>query len=143
MERLLWDRLSLEDGEIPFGRRREVVVTREDLQRAGRRRCASARSATRPGRERFRERLAGMVASRVLDRDSLAGQDEALSAVRKTKEYQQLVEQGVAAARRPRGWSRSCSRTERGWREAAGDLLSDEEIVAAAERPRRRSSAGT
>ena len=32
-----------------------------------------------------------MVASRVLDRDSLAGQEEAISAVRKTKEYQRMA----------------------------------------------------
>jgi hypothetical protein len=32
MERLLWGRLSLEGGSIPFGRRKVVEVTSEDLQ---------------------------------------------------------------------------------------------------------------
>ena len=77
MERLLWDRLSLDGGDDALRARREVVmVTREDLHEL----VDSVRERTRSyeaGRERFRERLAGMVASRVLDRGSLAGQEEA------------------------------------------------------------------
>jgi DNA helicase IV len=42
MERLLWNRLSLEGGEIPFGRRKIVTCRRSSM------RSASARSATRP-----------------------------------------------------------------------------------------------
>src|SRR3954453_2181377 len=87
MERLLWGRLSLEGGEIPFGRRKLVTVTPEDLEEL----VASVRERTfsyEAGRERFRERLAGLIAGRLLDRDPLAGQEGALSAVRKTKEYQ-------------------------------------------------------
>src|SRR3954469_1615304 len=90
MERLLWGRMSLEGGEIPFGRRKLVTVTPEDLEEL----VASVRERTfsyEAGRERFRERLAGLIAGRLLDRDSLAGQDEALSAVRKTKEYQRMT----------------------------------------------------
>ena len=92
MERLLWGRLSLEGATIPFGRRREIVGHARGPAGAGRRgarahaqlrgRAASASASGSPG----------MVASRLLDPDSLAGQDEALTAVRKTKEYQQLVD---------------------------------------------------
>ena len=60
MERLLWDRLSLEGAEIPFGRRRDGRRSRaEDLQElvdAVRERTFSYEA----GRERFRERLAGL-----------------------------------------------------------------------------------
>ena len=90
MERLLWDRLSFEGGEIPFGRRKIVTVTAEDLQElvdAVRERTFSYEA----GRERFRERLAGLSPRACCDRDSLAGQEEAISAVRKTKEYQRMA----------------------------------------------------
>ena len=71
MERLLWGRLSLEGVEIPFGRREIVTVTAEDLRElvdAVRERTFSYEA----GRERFRERLAGMLASRAA-RPRLAG----------------------------------------------------------------------
>ncbi len=126
MERLLWRRLSLEGATIPFGRRREVEVTREDLQEL----VDSVRERTRSyeaGRERFRERLAGMVASRLLDPNSLAGQDEALTAVRKTSEYQRLVTKAWPKVS-PEALVEQLFKNKIRLKNAAGDLLSDDEI---------------
>jgi DNA helicase IV len=126
MERLLWRRLNLDGATIPFGRRQEIVVTREDLQGL----VDSVRERTRSyeaGRERFRERLAGMVASRLLRPGSLAGQDEALTAVRKAKEYQQLVNKAWPKVT-PEALVEQLFKNKIRLKNAAGDLLSDEEI---------------
>ncbi len=126
MERLLWNRLSLEGGEIPFGRLKIVTVTREDLQQI----VAAVRERTfsyEAGRERFRERLAGFVASRVLDRDSLAGQEEAISAVRKTKEYQRLATKAWPRET-PEALVEKLFKNRARLTRVAGDLLSGEEI---------------
>ena len=145
MERLLWDRLSLEGAEIPLGRAVAwSSVTAEDLAGDRATRCASARSATRPGRERFRERLAGVRRAPARStRDSLAGQEEAMSAVRKTKEYQRLATQGVAA-RDARGPGREAVQEPRAagarWRASCSR---DEELDAAAGVRVPRSSART
>jgi DNA helicase IV len=126
LERLLWRRLSLEGATIPFGRRREIVVTREDLQAL----VDSVRERARSyeaGRERFRERLAGMVASRLLNPDSLAGLDEALTAVRKTKEYQQLVNKAWPKVA-PEALVEQLFKNKIRLSNAAGELLSDDEL---------------
>jgi DNA helicase IV len=93
LERLLWDRVTLPEGdhEIPPGRR-VVTVTGADVQSL----VLDARGGTRgyqAGRERFRERLARLVWSRATrgGRDVLASHDEVVAAVRKTKEYQRLA----------------------------------------------------
>ena len=126
MERLLWGRLSLEGGEIPFGRRKLVTVTREDLEEI----VAAVRERTfsyEAGRERFRERLAGLIAGRLVDRDSLAGQDEALSAVRKTKEYQRMTTKAWPRES-PEALVERLFKNRARLKEAAGDLLSDDEL---------------
>lgn len=90
LERLLWDRLTFEDIEIPVSRRITATVTADEqreLVDAVRERTFSYAT----GRERFRERLAGTLASRVLSRDSLASPDDAIKTIRKTKEYQRAV----------------------------------------------------
>ena len=142
LERLLWDRLNLEGGEIPVGRRRDRHGHREDLREL----VAAVRERTfsyEAGRERFRERLAGLLASRALDArlagrpgggDQRRAQDQGVPAP---------GDPGVAAARRPRAWSRSCSRTARGWSASAGDLLDARRDRAAAEVDAPRSSAAT
>lgn len=127
LERLLWDRLTLEGAEIPFGRRKTVTVSDEDLRDI----VAAVRERSRSyeaGRERFRERLAGFVASRVLDRDSLAGQEEAISAVRKTKEYQRLATRAWPRET-PEGLVAKLFKNRARLERVAGDLLSGEEIA--------------
>src|SRR4051794_6083153 len=90
LRRLLWDRLTFEDVEIPVSRRRSVVVSAADQREL----VDGVRARTfsyEAGRGAFRERLAGLIASQVLDRASMASEEDALSAVRKTKEYQRLA----------------------------------------------------
>ena len=126
MERLLWGRLSLEGGDVPFGRRKVVTVTPEDLQEI----VTSVRERTfsyEAGRERFRERLAGLIAGRLLDRDSLAGQEEAISAVRKTKEYQRMTTKAWPRES-PEALVERLFKNRARLKEAAGELLSDDEI---------------
>src|SRR4051794_31195498 len=126
MRRLLWDRLTFEDASIPVGRRSSVTVTaaeQRELVDAVRARTFSYEA----GREAFRERLAGMIASRVLDPGSMVGQEEALKAVRKTREWGKLASRAWPKET-PEGLVeklfKNCARLER----VAGDLLSDEEI---------------
>ncbi len=128
MERLLWDRLSLEGGEIPFGRRKVVTVTREDLQEivdVGARAHVQLRGGPRalPRAPRRPDRR-----SRVLDRDSLAGQEEAISAVRKTKEYQRMATKAWPRET-PEALVERLFKNRARLAEAAGDLLSDDEIA--------------
>ena len=71
LHRLLWDRLKLEDVEIPVPPG-DVTVTADELREL----VAAVRERTfsyEAGRERFRERLAGLLAARALDA-RLAGQ---------------------------------------------------------------------
>src|SRR5262249_22141015 len=84
MARLLWDRLALEGAVIPVARREITVSSDEvvELVDAVRARTFSYEA----GRTQFRERLAGVVASRLLDPLSMAGQEDAIRAVRATKE---------------------------------------------------------
>ena len=130
MERLLWDRLSLEGAEIPLDRRRVITVTPDDLTEL----VAAVRERTfsyEAGRERFRERLAGLVASRALDPSSLAGQDEAMSAVRKTKEYQRLANKAWPRET-PAGLVEKLFKQRARLARVVGDLLSAEELDPAA-----------
>ena len=103
-----------------------VTVSEDDLREL----VAAVRERTfsyEAGRERFRERLAGFVASRLLDRDSLAGQDEAMSAVRKTKEYQRLATRAWPRET-PEGLVEKLFKNRARLTRVAGDLLSGEEL---------------
>ena len=127
LERLLWERLNLQGAEIPVTRRRVVEVTEQDLREL----VAAVRERTRSyetGRERFRERLAGLIASRALERSSLAGQDEAISAVRKTKEYQRLATKAWPRET-PEGLVEKLFKHRPRLERVAGDLLTGEEIA--------------
>ena len=77
---------------VPFGRRRDVVVTRRG-HRSWSPPCASGRAATRPAASASASGSPGWSPRACWTPDSLAGQDEALTAVRKSKEYQQLGKQ--------------------------------------------------
>src|SRR4051794_24924910 len=125
MRRLLWDRPSLEGAVIPVGRR-EVVVSGDEVREL----VDAVRARTfsyEAGRTQFRERLAGVVASRVLARDSLAGSEEAVSAVRKTREYQRWVGK-VWPRETPEGLVEKLFKHRARLERVAGDLLSAEEI---------------
>jgi DNA helicase IV len=102
LRRLLWDRLTYADIEIPVGRRTAIVTAEQvlELVEAVRERTFSYEA----GRGQFRERLAGLFASQVLQPGSLAGEEEAISAVRKTKEYQRRAS-WISSSRTARAWS--------------------------------------
>src|SRR3954462_1306460 len=125
MRRLLWDRLSIDGAVIPVGRR-EVVVSGDEVREL----VDAVRARTfsyEAGRTQFRERLAGVVASRVLARDSLAGSEEAVSAVRKTREYQRWVGR-VWPRETPEGLVEKLFKQRARLERVAGDLLAAEEI---------------
>jgi DNA helicase IV len=127
MRRLLWDRLRFEDAEIPVGPRRAVTVTADeqrDLVDAVRARTFSYEA----GRTAFRERLAGAIASRVLDPASMVGLQEALTAVRKTREYQKLATRAWPRET-PEGLVEKLFKNRARLERVAGDLLSAEEIT--------------
>jgi len=126
MRRLLWDRLRFEDAEIPVTRRRSLTVTADEqrsLVDAVRARTFSYEA----GRTAFRERLAGTIASRVLDPASMVGQEEALTAVRKTREYQKLVSRAWPRET-PEGLVEKLFKNRARLARVAGDVLSDAEI---------------
>jgi DNA helicase IV len=110
LHRLLWDRLNL-DGV-------------EELVAAVRERTFSYEA----GRERFRERLAGMLAARALDRNSLVSEEEAIRAVRKTKEYQKLASRAWPRET-PEGLVEKLYKNRARLERVAGDLLSEDEIA--------------
>ncbi len=127
LRRLLWDRLTFEDVEIPFSRRLTVTVTaaeQRELVDAVRARTFSYEA----GRVAFRERLAGMIASRVFDPGSLASEEDALSTVRKTKEYQRLATRAWPRET-PEGLVEKLFKNKARLARVAGDLLSEEEIA--------------
>src|SRR4051812_3992025 len=125
MRRLLWDRLSLEGAVIAVARRQIVVDSEEvaELVDAVRARTFSYEA----GRTQFRERLAGMVGSRLLSPTSMAGQEEAIRAVRATKEYQRWVGK-IWPRETPEGLVEKLFKNRARLERVAGDLLSDEEI---------------
>src|SRR3954453_23288287 len=125
MRRLLWDRLSLEGAVIPVARREVVIDSEEvvELVDAVRARTFSYEA----GRTQFRERLAGMVGSRLLSPTSMAGQEEAIRAVRATKEYQRWVGK-IWPRETPEGLVEKLFKNRARLERVAGDLLSDEEI---------------
>jgi len=137
LHRLLWERLAVpdEDQSVELGRGR-VTLTRDELREL----VTDCRERTRSyqgARERFRERLAGLIAARATDggRATFADHDELLSAVRKTRDYQRLA---------TRIWPRETAdglyarlfKNRKRLSAAAGDLLSPEEITALAGAPR-------
>src|SRR4051812_14146341 len=126
MRRLLWDRLSLEGVVLPVARREIVVDSEEvaELVDAVRARTFSYEA----GRTQFRERLAGMVASRLLSPTSMAGQEEAIRAVRATKEYQRWVGK-VWPRETPEGLVDKLFKNRARLSRVAGDLLSEPEIA--------------
>src|SRR5262249_36537168 len=122
LRRLLWDRLSFEDVSIPFGRRLTVEVSAADQRELVD--AVPARTFSyEAGRTAFRERLAGFIASRVLDPASMAGQDEALSAVRKTKEWSRLASKAWPKET-PEGLVDKLFKNRARLARVAGDLLS-------------------
>ena len=137
LHRLLWERLTMpdEDQSVELGRGR-VTLTRDELREL----VTDCRERTRSyqgARERFRERLPGLIAARATDggRATFADHDELLSAVRKTRDYQRLA---------TRVWPRETAdglyarlfKNRKRLSAAAGDLLSPEEIAALAGAPR-------
>ena len=113
LHRLLWDRLKL-DGDPEL----------EGLAAAVRERTFSYEA----GRERFRERLAGQLAARALDRSSLVSEEEAISAVRKTREYQKLATRAWPRET-PEGLVEKLYKNRARLERVAGDLLSEDEIA--------------
>jgi DNA helicase IV len=127
LRRLLWDRLTFEDVSVPFSRRVTVDVSaaeQRELVDAVRARTFSYEA----GRTAFRERLAGMIASRVLNPGSMASQEDALSAVRKTKEYQRLATRAWPRET-PEGLVEKLFKNKARLTRVAGDLLSEDEIA--------------
>ena len=94
LRRLLWDRLKLDAGE-------RSAAELEELVAAVRERTFSYEA----GRERFRERLAGLLAARALDARSLVSEEEADQRRAQDARVPEAVEPGVAArdAGRPGG----------------------------------------
>jgi DNA helicase IV len=113
LHRLLWDRLKL-DGDPEL----------EELVAAVRERTFSYEV----GRERFRERLAGMLAARTMDQRSLASVQEAISAVRKTREYQKLASRAWPRET-PEGLVEKLYKNRARLERLAGDLLDADEIA--------------
>lgn len=127
LHRLLWDRLTFEDIEIVVSRRVTATVTADeqrDLVAAVRERTFSYEA----GRERFRERLAGTLASRILSRDSLASPDDAVKTIRKTKEYSRAVTKAWPKET-PEGLVKKLFTNRERLERVAGDLLEPEEIT--------------
>jgi DNA helicase IV len=141
LDRILWDRLTFEDIEIPVSRRVTAAISADeqrDLVAAVRERTFSYEA----GRERFRERLAGTLASRMLTQDSLASPDDAIKVIRKTKEYGRAVTRAWPKET-PEGLVKKLftrARLER----LASDLLSPDEIALLARaKPAKSKSAMT
>jgi DNA helicase IV len=127
LARLLWDRLTFEDAEIPVTRRRSIVVTADEQREL----VEAVRSRTfsyEAGRAAFRERLAGMIASQVLEPSSMVGQEEALGAVRKTKEWQKLATKAWPRET-PEGLVEKLFKNRARLSRVAGELLSEDEIA--------------
>ena len=128
MHRLLWGRLTFEDIEIPVSRRRDRHRHRRTSSETGR----AVRERTfsyEAGRERFRERLAGMLASRLLDaglarqpggRDQRSSARPRSTAARSTKAWPKETPEGLVGK-----LFTNRARLE----EVAGDLLEPEEIA--------------
>ncbi|MBE2319725.1 AAA family ATPase [Solirubrobacter sp. CPCC 204708] len=127
LHRLLWDRLHFEDIEIPVSRRVTATVTADEQREL----VAAVRERTfsyEAGRERFRERLAGTLASRILTRDSLAGSEEAVRTIRKAKEYSRAVTKAWPKET-PEGLVKKLFTNRARLERVAGDLLEPEEIA--------------
>jgi DNA helicase IV len=127
LQRLLWDRLTFEDIEVPVSRRITATVTADEqreLVQAVRDRTFSYEA----GRERFRERLAGTFASRVLSRDSLASPDDTIKTIRKTKEYPKAVTKAWPKET-PEGLVKKLFTNRERLERVAADLLEPEEIT--------------
>src|SRR4051794_14932508 len=126
LRRLLWDRLSYDDITVPVGRRTAELSGEQvlELVEAVRERTFSYEA----GRTQFRERLAGALASQLLEPSSLAGQEEAISAVRKTKEYQRAATKAWPRET-PEGLVEKLFKNRARLARVAGDLLSEEEIA--------------
>jgi hypothetical protein len=129
LERLLWERLRLDDRdyEIPVGRR-TVTVTATDVREP----VLAARGRTRSyaaGRERFRERLAALIAARASEggRATLAAGEDVVTEVRKARQYQSCANR-VWPRETPEGLCRRMFKGRARLRAIAGDLLDDGEI---------------
>jgi DNA helicase IV len=139
LERLLWGRVSVteEAVEVEVTPRVAVPVTPGDLRDA----IAAARERSRayqPARERFRERLAGVIAGGVSARARgtvEATEQELVGLVRKSRDYQKLAD---------KTWPRVNAQQLFGWlydkrRLAATGLLAPEQIaLLAANSPKKQ-----
>jgi DNA helicase IV len=143
LERLLWGRLHLPEDER-FEVSVEgmmVTVTAAEVVSLVR----SAREVTRSyqaGRLRFRAKLAELLAARAVEqsrRPVVASVTDVVTAVRKSKQYQRLVGK-VWPHMTPQRLVQALYRNRRRLKEAADDLLSDEEIglLLSASAPARR-----
>ena len=121
LELLLWGRLAVpeQDAELAIGRA-TVTVTRDDVRDA----IATARERARSyqgARERFRERLAGIVAGGL--RAGEATEEDLLRAVRGSKDFVKLAD---------KVWPRVTAQQLFGWlfnKRRLEGLLADEEIA--------------
>lgn len=131
LERLLWQRVDL-----PKSQRFEVSVGSMTVTATGGEVISlvtSARESTRSyqaGRLRFRTKLAELLAARAIEqsrRPAVASITEVVTAVRKSKEYQRLTGK-VWPHVTPERLVQALYRNRRRLKEAAGDLVSEEEI---------------
>ncbi|MDA0183894.1 AAA family ATPase [Solirubrobacter phytolaccae] len=127
LQRLLWDRLTFEDIEVPLSRRVTATVTADEQREL----VAAVRERTfsyATGRERFRERLAGTFASRVLSSDSLASPDDTVKAIRKSKDYTRAVTKAWPKET-PEGLVKKLFSNRERLERVAGDLLEPDEVA--------------
>jgi DNA helicase IV len=132
LERLLWQRVQLPEGqdfEVSVGAM-TVTATADEVVSL----VESARGSTRSyqaGRLRFRAKLAELLAERAMEQSRrvvLASISDVVTAVRKTKEYQRLVNK-VWPHVTPERLVQTLYRNRPRLKAAAGELLSDEEIA--------------
>ena len=144
LERLLWQRVHLTEDqrfEVTAGAV-TVTVTAAEVGSL----VTSARESSRSyqaGRLRFRSKLAELLAARAMEqsrRPVVASVSDVVRAVRKSKEYQRLAGK-VWPHATPERLVQALYRNRRRLKEAAGDLVSDEEIdlLLSSSAPARRS----
>ena len=131
LERLLWQRVQLPENQryqVNAGTTTVTATAAEVVSLV-----MSARESTRSyqaGRLRFRAKLAELLAARAIEqsrRPVLVSIAEVVTAVRKSKEYQRLAAK-VWPHVTPERLVHALYRNRRRLKEAAGDLLSEDEI---------------
>ena len=131
LERLLWQRVHLPEDqrfEVSVGTMTVTAKAAEVVSLV-----MSARESTRSyqaGRLRFRAKLAELFAARAIERSRqpvVASISDVVTAVRKSKEYQRLAGK-VWPHATPERLVQALYRNRRRLKQAAGDLVSDDEI---------------